>query len=154
VADIPIDMNPSEYARAVSACGNITNLYAAYFDLQYKMIHTLKPSVVGHFDLIRIFDPDYAVRLKTQAVWERICRNLEAVDRLGLILDLNVRSLLKGAHEPYPSRPILEKVREMGIPVCPGDDSHSVDTVGRHVTDGIRHLQSIGISTAWTPPAF
>ena len=152
VADIPIDMNPSEYARAISTCGDIIKLYTAYFDLQYDMIHALKPSVVGHFDLVRIFDPDYAGRLKTQAIWERICRNLEAIASLGLIVDLNVRSLLTGGHEPYPSRSILIKAHEMGIRVCPGDDSHSVDTVGRHLADGIRYLQSIRISTAWTPP--
>lgn len=152
VADIPIDMNPSEYAKAVSACGSIMDLYNTYFDLQYNMIHTLKPTVVGHFDLIRIFDPDYTARLKTPAIWKRICRNLEAIASLGLILDLNVRSLLKGGREPYPSRPILEKVSKMGIHVCPGDDSHSVDTVGRHVADGIRYLQALGISTAWNPP--
>jgi histidinol-phosphatase (PHP family) len=152
VADIPIDMNPSEYAMAVSACGSIVNLYAAYFDLQYDMIQALKPSVVGHFDLIRIFDPDYASRLKTPTVWKRICRNLEAVASLGLMLDLNVRALLKGAREPYLCRPILEKVRDMAIPVAPGDDSHSVDTVGRHVADGIRYLQSLGITTTWTRP--
>jgi histidinol-phosphatase (PHP family) len=152
VAGIPIDMNPSEYARAISSCGGIVDMYAAYFDLQYDMIHKLKPSVVGHFDLIRIFDPDYLSRLKTPDVWERICRNLKAVESLGLMLDLNVRALLKGAMEPYLCRPILEKVREMAIPVAPGDDSHGVDTVGRHVADGIRYLQSVGISTAWTMP--
>jgi histidinol-phosphatase (PHP family) len=152
VADIPIDMNPSEYARAASACGGIANMYATYFDLQYDMIQKLKPSVVGHFDLVRIFDPDYPSRLKTPDVWERICRNLKAVESLGLMLDLNVRALLKGAREPYLCHPILEKVREMAIPVAPGDDSHSVDTVGRHVADGIRYLRSLGISTAWTIP--
>ena len=68
------------------------------------------------------------------------------------MLDLNVRALLKGASEPYICRPILEIVREMAIPVAPGDDSHGVDTVGRHVADGIRYLQSLGISTSWTPP--
>ncbi len=152
VADIPIDMNPTEYSRAISACGNIVDLYLAYFDLQYEMIHTLKPSVVGHFDLIRIFDPEYPDRLKTQIIWERICRNLEAVESLGLMLDLNVRSLLKGSKEPYPARRILEKVRDMQIPVLPGDDSHSVGTAGSYVAEGIRYLQSLGFSTVWTRP--
>jgi histidinol-phosphatase (PHP family) len=152
VADIPIDMNPSEYAMAVTACDSIEGLYTAYFDLQYDMIQALKPSVVGHFDLIRIFDPDYIYRLKTPAIWKRICRNLDAIASLGLMLDLNVRALLKGASEPYICRPILEKVRQMAIPVAPGDDSHGVDTVGRHIAEGIRYLQSVGISTSWTPP--
>ena len=152
VADIPIDMNAAEYASAISACGGIAALYAAYFDLQHDMILALRPSVVGHFDLVRIFDPDYLSRLKIPTIWERICRNLETIASLGLMLDLNVRALLKGAKEPYICRPILEKVRDMGISVAPGDDSHSIDTVGRHVADGIRYLQSLGISTAWTRP--
>jgi histidinol-phosphatase (PHP family) len=152
VKDIPIDMNPSEYASACLACGGIVGLYTAYFDLQHDMIQTLQPSVVGHFDLIRIFDPDYASRLKTSVIWNRVCRNLEAVASLGLVLDLNVRALLKGAREPYICRPILEKATEMAIPVIPGDDSHSVETVGRHVADGIQYLQSLGISTDWTTP--
>jgi histidinol-phosphatase (PHP family) len=152
VADIPFDMDPADYAMAATACGGMEELYAAYFDLQYDMIQALKPSVVGHFDLIRIFDPDYASRLKTPAVWKRICRNLETIASLGLMLDLNVRALVKGAREPYICRPILEKVREMNIPVAPGDDSHSVDTVGRHIADGIRYLQSMGMTTVWTPP--
>jgi histidinol-phosphatase (PHP family) len=152
VADIPIDMTPEEYARAASSCGGITLLYAAYFDLQLDMIQALKPSVVGHFDLIRIFDPDYLSRLQMPVIWDRICRNLEVIARLGLMLDLNVRALLKGAREPYLCRPILEKVRDMAIPVAPGDDSHSVNTVGLHIADGIRYLQSLGISTIWPMP--
>lgn len=57
VADTPIDMNPSEYGMAATVCGGIAALYEAYFDLQHDMIQTLKPSVVGHFDLIRITFP-------------------------------------------------------------------------------------------------
>lgn len=152
VADIPIDMSPQEYARAAEACGGVTGLYETYFDIQNDMLLRLEPSVVGHFDLIRIFDADYLPRMQTPAVWQRICRNLETVASLGLTLDLNVRALLKGAKEPYICRPILEKVREMGIAVAPGDDSHSVDTVGRHLEEGIRYLQSMGISTDWAPP--
>jgi len=152
VANIPIDMNPSEYAQAVSVSGGIERLYLSYFDLQYEMIQTLQPSVVGHFDLIRIFDPDYPSRLKMPSVWQRICRNLEAIASLGLMLDYNVRALFKGAPEPYVSRCILEKVRELSIAMAPGDDSHGVDTVGRYLPEGIRNLQALGISTEWTYP--
>ncbi|MFZ3046270.1 MAG: histidinol-phosphatase [Desulfatirhabdiaceae bacterium] len=152
VANIPIDMNPIEYKRAATVSGGIEGLYLAYFDLQYDMIQTLKPAVVGHFDLIRIFDPDYPIRLKSPTVWQRICRNLETIAALGLILDLNVRALFKGSREPYVSRPILNQAREMSISIAPGDDSHSVDTVGRHVAEGIHCLQSLGISTVWPLP--
>jgi histidinol-phosphatase (PHP family) len=152
VADIPIDMNPDGYAQAICACGGIVELYTAYFDRQYEMIQRLKPEVVGHFDLIRIFDPDYASRLKTRNIWDRICRNLEYIATWGLTLDVNVRALLKGAREPYPSRAILEKACDLGISVLPGDDSHSVETVGAFIDEGMRYIQSIGFSTQWMPP--
>ena len=152
VADIPIDMDIAAYHKAMTACNGIENLYAAYFDLQYNMILTLQPSVVGHFDLIRIFDPDYPDHLKCPSVWRRICRNLEAVASLKLILDLNVRARVKGAIETYISAPILEKARDMGISVVPGDDSHSVDTVGRYIDEGISRLQAAGFSTDWPQP--
>ena len=78
------------------------------------MIQLLKPSVVGHFDLIRIFDPDYKARLLQPEIMARIKRNLELIKELDLIMDFNLRSLLKGADEPYISRVILEMAREMG----------------------------------------
>jgi len=68
------------------------------------------------------------------------------------MLDLNVRALLKGRPGAIYLPSHSGKVREMAIPVAPGDDSHSVDTVGRHLADGIRYLQSLGITTAWTTP--
>lgn len=152
VADIPIDMTAVEYEKAISACGGIVELYSAFFERQYEMIQRLKPEVVGHFDLIRIFDPDYLSRLRTSPVWTAICRNLKYIAELGLILDVNVRALLKGATEPYPSRLILEKARDMGISVLPGDDSHGVNTVGAYIDEGIEFINSIGLSTCWKPP--
>jgi histidinol-phosphatase (PHP family) len=104
---------------------------------------------VGHFDLIRVFDPDYPERLRRSDVTEKIDRNLAAVKKLGLILDLNMRALSKGFQEPYPARPILEKALEMNIPVVPGDDSHGVATVGKHITVGIKLLEDIGFDTSW-----
>ncbi len=136
----------------VAAAGGIEALYTRYFDQQYALIERLRPEVVGHFDLIRLFDPDYPRHLAMPAVWARIRRNLELIRRLDLILDYNLAALKKGQAEPYVSRPILELARDLGIALVPGDDAHSVDTVGLHLARGIELLQQAGVPTAWRKP--
>ncbi len=153
VWDIPIDWSASEYARAAEYAGSIEDLYADYFDLQYDMLLTLRPSVAGHMDLIRIYDPDYTKRLRLPKIRRRILRNLQTMQRQQTILEVNVRALAKGAIEPYVSREILEMARDLAVSVAPGDDSHGVDTVGRFLEEGMGRIQSLGFSTNWPRPS-
>lgn len=152
VRDIVIDGSPKNYAKAVSATGGLDELYCEYFDQQYQLLETVQPEVVGHFDLIRIHDRDYPKRLTHTKVKDRICRNLEKIKELGLILDFNVRAFEKGGTEPYVSGPILEMARKLEIPCVPGDDSHSVAGVGLHIDKGIEILEQYGFNTNWPIP--
>jgi histidinol-phosphatase (PHP family) len=153
VADIPFDAGPEEYKRAVDACSDVETLYCRYFDLQYEMMQRLKPKVVAHFDLIRIFDEDYQQRWQVPAILQRIERNLQYIARTSLILDYNVAALRKGAPEPYISMPILELARRMGIAVVPGDDSHGPQMAGAYIEEGAAKLEKAGFSTRWPRPA-
>jgi histidinol-phosphatase (PHP family) len=152
VVDIPIDFSPAVYAEAVARCGGLQELYLAYFDLQLEMIETLEPQVIGHFDLVRIFDPDYPQRLASAPVVGRIARNLEKIRQLGAILDLNVAAWDKGASEPYPAAVIRRQARRLGIALVPGDDSHGVAMVGRHFDQAAALLEAEGFSTEWPVP--
>jgi histidinol-phosphatase (PHP family) len=152
VDDMPFDTSPSDYRSAADAQGGVASLYLKYFDQQLEMIDALVPEVVGHFDLIRIFDADYPRRMGLPAVQARIRRNLERIRELGLILDFNLAALSKGASEPYLAAPILVQARDLGIAVVPGDDAHGVDTVGRHMTEGIKRLARLGFDTDWPVP--
>jgi histidinol-phosphatase (PHP family) len=152
IDDIAFDYSPQAYRSAVAAAGGETALYCRYFDRQHEMIRTLRPQVVGHFDLIRIFDPEYSRHLAHAEVRQAVVRNLELIRQMDLILDFNVAALKKGAAEPYVSRPILEQVQRLGIAVVPGDDAHSVDTVGLHLDEGMRILAQMGFDTRWRKP--
>ncbi len=152
VKDIPIDYSKEMYDCAVSACGGIEALYVWYFDQQYEMIQHLTPAVVGHFDLIRIFDSSYRTRLLVPEIWGRMVRNLELVKNLDLTLDYNIRSLKKGAEEPYISEEILAFVREEGIKIAPGDDSHGVADIGIFLDDAVESLYRKGFSCDWERP--
>jgi histidinol-phosphatase (PHP family) len=152
VADIPFDMSHEAYGRAMETVGGFEDLYCSYFDLQYELIREVCPSVVGHFDLVRIFDSNYEAHLALPAVQTRIARNLQYIHQHNLILDYNVAALRKGASEPYLSKPILKQAVRMGIAVVPSDDSHSVDTVGAGIVEGIAILDQLGADTDWPKP--
>jgi histidinol-phosphatase (PHP family) len=149
---IPIDVSQAEYARATAVCGGQSALYCRYFDQQYEMLTQLTPAVVGHFDLIRIFDDDYHQRILEPDVWRRVVRNLAYIRDQGLILDVNQRALFKGAPDPYPCKPILRQIAEMGIQIAPGDDSHGVRTVGACWEAAMDALRAAGVPLIWTRP--
>jgi len=155
--EIPLKKNCREkqsacYDEAADRCGGLDGMYAAYFDQQYEMIQAIAPRVVGHLDIVRIYDPEYRSRLIKPMIWEKIVRNLKLVKQLDLILDFNLRPLSRGENEPYLSAPILKKAAEMGIDIVPGDDSHGVDTIGTHMNSAITMLRAVGVCANWPTP--
>lgn len=152
VRDVVIDGRSQWYAEAIAGVGGIDELYCEYFDQQYEMMESLRPEVIGHFDLIRFHDADYRERFRVSQIKDRIWRNLEKAKEIDSILDLNLRALEKGASEPYVSRSILEMASEIGVKCVPGDDSHGVASVGRHLDRGIELLAELGFEVEWPKP--
>ena len=152
VNDIDIDSNENTYNEAIKRSGSIEKLYLDYFDLQYEMMQCLQPSVIGHFDLIRIYDPEYKERIKNPTIFDSIDRNLNWILSNDMILDYNLKGFLKNAKEPYITEPILSKAIELGIKIAPGDDSHGIESVGLNMEKGIQILSSKGVGNDWPKP--
>lgn len=99
------------YQKAIAAAGGTEeSLFEAYFDAQFAMLEALRPAVVGHFDLIRLFcaDPTKNLREYGDGVWERVERNVDFVVSYGGLTELNSSSIRKGWNEPYPRRDVCE----------------------------------------------
>jgi len=152
IDDVCFDYSKDEYEKIALTCGSYDVMYARYFDQQYEMIKALKPFIVGHFDLIRIYDEHYKKRLLKPEIQLKINRNLKLIKSLNLVMDFNLRPLARGEKEPYIAPSILKTVKEMGIPVVPGDDSHGVNQAGCHVDKAIKILQNFGFDTQWPDP--
>ncbi|MDA3917375.1 MAG: histidinol-phosphatase [Deltaproteobacteria bacterium] len=153
VDDICFDYSNKEYDRLSLKFGSYDLMYKKYFDLQYEMIKKLKPFIVGHFDLIRIFDQDYKNRLALPEINQKIIRNLELIKSLNLVMDFNLRPLARGEKEPYITASILKTAREMEIRVVPGDDSHGIEQAGLNVDKAIKILEAYGFETRqWPDP--
>ncbi len=145
------DVSKTAYEFAAREAGGLVPMYAAYFDAQLSMMQELRPAVVGHFDLIRLHDPDYPATLAEPEVWRRVMRNLECVRAMGLILDVNARAFLKGQAEPYVCSLILDVAAGMDIPVAYGDDSHGVADVSCRVGEVETMLVAHGLKAAELP---
>lgn len=153
VDDMGFDYSARQYGETAAAIGSLDTMYEHYFDIQYDMIKRVKPAVVGHFDLIRIFDEDYIARLQKPSIAEKVERNLQLIKELDLIMDFNLRSLLKGAAEPYITNHILNRALELDIAIAPGDDSHGISNVGLNMEKGLEILQHKGYHMQWKRPA-
>jgi histidinol-phosphatase (PHP family) len=99
-----------EQARQVAG-GSDEKLFEDYFDAMLEMLDTLRPPVVAHFDLIRLFSDAPNQDLKSmEEVWSRIVKSLKVVVEQGALLEVNSSALRKGLKEPYPSRSVCEVI--------------------------------------------
>ncbi|KIY00653.1 uncharacterized protein Z520_03317 [Fonsecaea multimorphosa CBS 102226] len=149
VHTIPIDYDHAMYKEARSKAGGTDErIFEDYFDAQFAMLQTLRPPVVGHFDLIRLKSDDPNQSFKPmRGVWARISRNLDCVAEYGGILEINSAAVRKGMDEPYPKAEICEAALERGIRFCLSDDSHGVDQVAHSYPRVLELLEKVGIKS-------
>jgi len=108
---IPIDFDRQMYLRALADVGGTEDkLFEAYFDAQYEMLTQLRPAVVGHWDLIRLFseNPTKPLAEYGSGVWNRVVRNVDFVLSYRGLTELNSASFRKGWDEPYPRRDLAK----------------------------------------------
>lgn len=142
VHGIPIDFDEEKWLAAREVSGTTRQLYKDYFDLQYKVLSCIKPQVIGHFDLIRLFqvdevDPTTGKKVSNiniekdwPDVWLVIKRNIEYAASYGGLFELNSAAIRKGWSTPYPRQDIGELIIASGGKFCLSDDSHSYAQVG------------------------
>lgn len=116
------------------------NLYKKYFKLIEKAACSGLFSIIGHFDLIKIF----GVRPQTD-VRSLATNALEAVKDNGLVLELNTNGRYKPVREFYPETKIIERAKRMEIPFCLGSDAHEAGNVGRDIWEACGLLKSLGL---------
>lgn len=121
VFGVPIDFDETTYHRAVAVAaervgdgeagelkglGEVEKYLVAYLDAQHALLTRYHPSIIGHFDLCRLYTP--SLRLdEDPVVWERVKRNVEVVVGYGGLVEVNCASVRKGWSTPYPGREVL-----------------------------------------------
>ena len=112
VLGISIDYSPELWRKARQECGGTDELlYGQYFDEQYDLLVQVRPLVIGHFDVIRLWAPDKMVRLRQwPSVWAKVTRNIDTVIQYGGLFELNSAAFRKGFEEAYPTSEIAKVI--------------------------------------------
>lgn len=143
--DIPIDFDKLEFDRALkdTASNDMERLCLKYFVQLHGMIARLSPPVIGHYDLIRLFAPDY--KLKNTRCWPHIVRTIKLAVRSGCLFEINSSALRKGLPEAYPQQDILNEILALGGKLCLSDDSHDINQIATNYERAYEYLKNLGV---------
>ena len=176
VRGIPIDFDVAHFEKAVATFEEEADkarltpeqrqdigharLILEYLDRQLELMQRLRPEVIGHFDLFRLYRPDFPIKPDPQAprshldgllqdVWSRIERNVRYTCAYGALFEANSASLRKGWETGYPGVEILESILSHGGRICLSDDSHGIDYVALNYTRLKQYLVLAGVEEIW-----
>ncbi len=118
---------------------DIDHIWQQYFDLIVSMAQSQKFDVAGHLDLIKVFK-----FLPSRPVIEFADKALKAIKAANMVLEINVAGYRKPIGEAYPSRELLERAYELGIPITFGSDAHKPEQIGLYYDKATALAKSIG----------
>ena len=108
---------------------DIDKIWQDYFDAIEAMAKSGLFQIVGHLDLIKVFNfkPKKDVRLIAQ-------KALEAIKKSSMAIEISSAGLRKPVGEPYPSKELLEVAYELDIPITLASDAHAPQQVGQNMS--------------------
>ncbi len=118
-----------------------TDNFKKYFEKIEEAADSGLFDIVAHFDLPKKFWGHL-----NEEEYELARKALEKIKDKNLALEFNTSGLrTAGLNEPFPGQTILKMVREMGIPIVLGSDSHAPEEVGSNFSQAIEILKNAGI---------
>lgn len=153
---IPIDFDRETFDKSVSSFESTSSstddahlrLIDRYLDDQLEVLQRLRPEVIGHFDLFRLFTPQLQLQGTTR-IWAKVERNVSFAVEYGALFECNAAAFRKGWNTSYPAKEVLDLIIGMGGRVCLSDDSHGVQAVGLNYMKLRRYLMDAGVQTIW-----
>ena len=86
--------------------------------------------VVGHLDLVKIFNKDSKYFSEDENWYKKeVLDTLELMKKFNMKLDVNLQGFIFAIGEQFPSKWIISEAKKMGIELLVGTDSHSPDTL-------------------------
>lgn len=127
-------------AEAVHQQKDSDTLYRDYFGLVEKAACSGLFNIIGHFDLIKIFNVRPVTDVRILAA---TC--LEAIKDHKLTVEINTNGRYKPVQEFYPEVKLIQAMQKMEIPFTIGSDAHEALVVGRDVWEVCQFLKNIGV---------
>ena len=122
---------------------DIDDIYREYFDLVVKLAQSKMFDIVGHLDLIKVFNfkPNEDIKILAKDAIEAIADNKLAVE-------INTAGIRKAVNEPYPSITLLEMIKQKNIDITFGSDAHNPNQVGFYLKECYNTAKFLGYKQA------
>lgn len=118
----------------------VEQMVRTYFLRMAELAQTRLYDVCSHFDIVKrcgIHAPDALLA-------EIVPPALDAVAEADMAIEINTSGFDHGAAEAYPSAQILAWMKERGIPITFGSDSHDPAQIGRYFEEAIALARAAG----------
>ncbi|KAJ2557767.1 hypothetical protein EV175_001146 [Coemansia sp. RSA 1933] len=144
---MPLDFDEEGYNQIVAHFnGDRGAMFRRYFDQQLVLLQTVRPEIVGHMDLVRIFHPpnteDPLARADIRAL---ASRNIDYAIAYGAVFEINARAWKKNLRDAYPHRDLLQEIVAKGGRLTIADDSHGAKDVAMYYDRLHRYLCEMGV---------
>ena len=146
----PVDLSPESFAQGVKQYyrGDFRAAVERYYELVALMATTLRPTVIGHFDLIKKFNRQTAW-FDEEALWYKaaVGRALDAAVAVGAIVEINTSIVYRGlGDEVYPGSAILQECRRRDLAVTISADAHAA----AHLTSAVDVARNSALAAGYT----
>lgn len=149
----PIDSNYDYFKECLAAFDNDTVRFAeAYYSSFCKYIHSRKPDMIGHFDLITKFDEKEACLFLNNDAYHRTAEKYiaEAAES-GCLFEVNTGAIARGLRtSAYPNENLLYVLKKCGARLILSSDSHNKDTLDFGFDEAKKQLRDIGFTHLFT----
>jgi len=159
VNEVPIDLDEATFRVALRTFVNPgendvhddelwTRLAGSYFDAQFVLMQCYHPEIIGHFDLCRLYRPQFAFEDRP-FVWEKIQRNIRFAVSYGALFEANASAFRKGWETAYPGKDVAELILKENGRFVLSDDSHGPAAVGLNYHRLFQYLRDLGVHELW-----
>jgi len=121
---------------------DIDKIWEDYFKAVELMAKSGLFNIVGHFDLIKVFNFLPKKDIKTMAK-----DALKAIKKANMVLEINSSGFRKPIKEQYPSIDLIELAFELNIPITFSSDAHSVEHIGFNYDKVLQIAKKIGYNS-------
>lgn len=149
IDETPIDLSAELFEEVAARLGGVEALFVRYYASVAEMVERLRPEVVGHFDLPRLYSADHEAH-EASVVRAAAEDALRVIVEIGSFVEVNTAGYRKGLGGPYPAPWVIERASELGIAFTFGDDSHHVDHVAANLERARAYLLAYGVHSIGT----
>lgn len=147
-----VDGSMEELQQGIVECyrGNIRHAVEAYYNLIAEMAINYETPIIGHLDLIKKFNKNNSLFNENEEWYKSsIEKCLNIIKHTSSAIEINTGGIARGySTEQYPSKFILELIKEKNIPIVINSDAHTaegIDCKFDEMYELIRRMEMAGL---------